>query len=122
MSGHHGHPNQSGPGPSGHPGQSGKLSQSGHSGQSGLVTPVCVVTLVSICIICTLYNFQFYPAHLCTDFRSCFRLKLPPNNFAIVKKKHIRFGRDRLSMIACRLYALAAATRHDLSASTGVVS
>ena len=77
LSGHHGHPNQSGPGPSGHPGQSGNLSQfghhgqSGHSGQSGLVTPVCVVTLVTIC---TLHNFQFYLAHLWTDFQSCFRV------------------------------------------------
>ena len=35
------------------------------------VIPVRVVSLVTICIICTLHNFQFYPAHLWTDFQSC---------------------------------------------------
>ena len=30
------------------------------------------VILVTICIICTLQNFQFYLAHLWTDFQSCY--------------------------------------------------
>ena len=53
-----------------------------------LVTPVRVVTLVDL----NLHNFQFYPAHLWKDFRSCFRLELPPptlpHNFTFVKKTH----------------------------------
>ena len=47
----------------GHPGQSyqsGQCCQSGHSLHD-----------FTICIICALHNFQFYQAHLWTDFESC---------------------------------------------------
>ena len=37
-----------------------------------LVSLVGLVILAKICIICTLQNFQFYLAHLWTDFQSCF--------------------------------------------------
>ena len=40
------------------------------NGNICLVIPVRVVTLITICIICSLHNFQFYPAHLWTDFQS----------------------------------------------------
>ena len=46
-------------------------------GLVGLVVPVSYISLVNsmhdftICIICALHNFQFYLAHLWTDFQSC---------------------------------------------------
>ena len=54
---------------SGQPGGSGHPVGSRHLfNPVSLFIPVCVVT---ICIICTLQQFQFYFAHLWTDFQSC---------------------------------------------------
>ena len=47
--------------------------------KDNLVSLVGLVILVTICIVCTLQNFQFCLAHFWTDFQSCFIIDVRKN-------------------------------------------